>query len=218
MYHPFFRGKQFELITVRETATLLAKSKFVPIIEPVKEGLSTLEKTLKTLCEAGGNAVIIVNPSYGVHSDDGQSISLFLKAQFHDNPLVDVGVLLKENMTLNDALACYNEHQNHTITFVHAGFTEAKALADSLGDHLTETRHVFFEDHCGKLYRKHFAAVYHFLPSSKEWFPATPYREALAWRGGGRCFENAPHCRWARTPRAIRRTSRGPSSARFTNG
>lgn len=156
MYHPFFRGKQFELITVRETATLLAKSKFVPIIEPVREALSGLERTLKTLCEAKGHAVVIVNPSYGVHSDDGQSISSFLKTQFQDNPLVDVGVLLKDGMTPAEAMDSYNEHPDHTITFIHAGFTEAKSLADALGDHLGDTRHVFFEDHCGKLYRKHF--------------------------------------------------------------
>jgi hypothetical protein len=39
MYHPYFRGKQYELITVRETAPVLAASNFVPIIEPVKEAL-----------------------------------------------------------------------------------------------------------------------------------------------------------------------------------
>ena len=29
MYHPYFRGKQFELITIRETASLLAERNFV---------------------------------------------------------------------------------------------------------------------------------------------------------------------------------------------
>ncbi len=35
MYHPYFRGKQFELITIREMAALLAEKNFVPVIEPV---------------------------------------------------------------------------------------------------------------------------------------------------------------------------------------
>jgi hypothetical protein len=47
MYHPYFRGKQFELITIRETAELMAGAGFVPIIEPVKEALKGLENTLK---------------------------------------------------------------------------------------------------------------------------------------------------------------------------
>ena len=46
MYHPYFRGKLFELITIRETADVLAKSGFVAIIEPVKEALSGLQRTL----------------------------------------------------------------------------------------------------------------------------------------------------------------------------
>ena len=50
MYHPYFRGKQFELIIIRETATLLAERNFVPIIEPVKENLGGLEKALKAIC------------------------------------------------------------------------------------------------------------------------------------------------------------------------
>lgn len=53
MYHPYFRGKQYELITVRETADLMAASQFVPIIEPVKESLGGLERTLKAVCDAG---------------------------------------------------------------------------------------------------------------------------------------------------------------------
>ena len=44
MYFPYFRGKQYELVTIRETAELMAKSKFVPIIEPVKESLRGLER------------------------------------------------------------------------------------------------------------------------------------------------------------------------------
>ena len=49
MYHPYFRGKQFELITIRETAETLAKSGFVPIIEPVKEAFGGLQRTLKSV-------------------------------------------------------------------------------------------------------------------------------------------------------------------------
>ena len=41
MYYPYFRGKQYELISIRET---FASSGFVPIIEPVKESLGALEK------------------------------------------------------------------------------------------------------------------------------------------------------------------------------
>jgi hypothetical protein len=65
MYHPYFRGKQYELITVRELAPLLATSEFRPIIEPVKESLGGLQKALDAVIEAKGRAVVIVNPHHG---------------------------------------------------------------------------------------------------------------------------------------------------------
>ena len=56
MYHPYFRGKQFELLTIRETAKLMAASDFTPIIEPVKEGLKGLDRALKAITKAARDA------------------------------------------------------------------------------------------------------------------------------------------------------------------
>lgn len=156
MYHPYFRGKQFELITIRETARVLAGAGFVPIIEPVREALSGLERTMKAICDVGGNAVVIVNPYHGDHSEDGVSISSLLEEGFLGQDAIAAGVLLKKDMTVDEAMACYEKHEGHKITLVHAGFIEAKALAEKLGDDLKVTRNVFFEAHCGKLYQKHF--------------------------------------------------------------
>ncbi|MBR8007421.1 sce7725 family protein [Burkholderia vietnamiensis] len=156
MYYPYFRGKQFELITIRETAKQLATSGFVTIIEPVKEALSGLDRTLKAVCEAGGKAIVIVNPYHGDHSEDGAGISSLLKNAFSGTDGITAGILLKEGMSLDEVLGCYEEHKEHSPTFVHAGFTEPKALAEKLGGVLETTQHVFFEKYCGKLYRKHF--------------------------------------------------------------
>jgi hypothetical protein len=157
MYHPYFRGKQFELITIRETANLMAAAKFVPIIEPVKEALKGLERSLTAVCDAGGHAVVIVNPHHGDHSEDGISISSLLEKDFFGKEAIAAGVLLKKDMTLEEAVACYEKHKGHKMSFIHAGFAEAKALAEKIGEELPTTRNAFFEAHCGKLYRKHFA-------------------------------------------------------------
>ena len=156
MYHPYFRGKQFELITIRETAELLAKSGFVPIIEPVKEALSGLNRTLKTICDAGGKAVVIVNPYHGDHAGDGADITALLKDEFLANNNISAGILLKVDMDIGAAIDFYNKHTKHNPVFVHAGFTEEKALAEKLGADIGNTRHVFFEKHCSLLYRKRF--------------------------------------------------------------
>lgn len=156
MYHPYFRGKQFELITIRDMAPLMAASGFVPIIEPVREALKGLERALTEICKAEGKAIVIVNPFHGDHAEDGVSISALLDKGFADKGGITAGILLQNDMDTDEALACYKKHRAHSPTFIHAGFTEAKALAEKLGDGLADTSHVFFEKYCHKLYRKHF--------------------------------------------------------------
>lgn len=157
IYYPYCRGKQFELIAIRESAGLLARSNFEPIIEPVKESLSGLDRALKSVIEADGHATVIVNPYHGDHSEDGVNIEALLNDQFSDHAdSIAAGILLKKDMTVEDALKLHATYPEENTTFIHAGFTEAKALAAELGQGLVSTRHVFFEAHCGKLYRKHF--------------------------------------------------------------
>jgi hypothetical protein len=156
MYHPYFRGKQYELITIRETAALLAASNFIPIIEPVKQALGGLQRTLQSVCEANGWAVVIVNPHHGDHSTAGENISALLRDHFMTKPSISAGILLKKNMSTTEVLACVQQHRDHKLTLVHAGFTNAKELVDGLGDVAQQINHVFFEPYCGKLYRKHF--------------------------------------------------------------
>src|SRR5262249_36440157 len=130
MYYPYFRGKQYELITVRETAPILAAANFVPIIEPVKEGLSGLQRALEGVCEQDGQAIVVVNPHHGVHAEGGKSISGLLQGTFADHPKIAAGVLLKKDMSVKNALACYNEHKGHTRVLIHGGFLDGKGLAE----------------------------------------------------------------------------------------
>src|ERR1700722_1007163 len=122
MYHPYFRGKQYELITIRETAPLLAASGFQPIIEPVREALSGLHKALGAVVEASGRAIVIVNPHHGDLSDDGETLTELLKDKFLDLPGISAGILLKNDMTPEEAIKCYEAHATHSPAFVHAGF------------------------------------------------------------------------------------------------
>lgn len=157
MYHPYFRGKQYELITIRENAKLIKESGFVPIIEPVKESLGGLEKTISTIVEVDGEIIIIVNPYHGDLSSNSESILSLFQVQFENNQNISPGILLSENDSIADIKNIYAKLEKSHITLIHAGFTDAKLLANKFGDKsVSSMRHVFFEDCCGKLYRKHF--------------------------------------------------------------
>ena len=156
MYYPYFRGKQYELITIRECASLLSEANFVPIIEPVKETLGGLEKTLLAIKGSGGNAIVIINPFHGDYSNNGNNIAVLLRNKFDDYQKISPGVLLSEDLAVQDVIDIYAKFENQSVAFIHAGFSEAKALALELGENLTKIRHVFHDDSCGKLYQKHF--------------------------------------------------------------
>jgi hypothetical protein len=156
MYHPYFRGKQFELITIRDNAKLLRKAGFVPIVEPVKQSLSSLKRAIDAVAEEGGKIIVVVNPFHGNMSKDGKAISSLVSGYANETNVV-VGILLKENMSVADVQTSIDRHADHEIALIHAGFTQAKALAESFGDDIADMLQIFFEANCGKLYRKHFS-------------------------------------------------------------
>lgn len=156
MYHPYFRGKQYELITVRELAPLLKTAGFCPIIEPVREALSGLQKAVDAVVEVEGRAIVVVNPHHGDLSGAGNPLTQLLNDNVFDWPGISAGILLKQNIDLEEIMGSYEKHAAHTPVLIHAGFSEAKALAEKLGKPTKDHSHVFFEEFCGKLYQKHF--------------------------------------------------------------
>ncbi|MCP4123229.1 MAG: sce7725 family protein [Bacteroidetes bacterium] len=64
MYFPFLRGKQFELIALRESVGFLGEN-IIPVIEPVKRSLVSLKKCLGLLNESDVKVILIANPKVG---------------------------------------------------------------------------------------------------------------------------------------------------------
>ncbi len=156
MYYPYFRGKQFELITIREMAPLLAEKDFVPLIEPVRESLGGLKRTLEAIRDAQGKAIVIVNPQYGDHGNDGTGITALLQDGSIGNARISAGILLRSHTSLSEAKTYFERHWDHHPTFIHAGFNEPKALKEYLGAGLEQSAHVFVSSSAAMLYRKHF--------------------------------------------------------------
>ena len=65
MYFPYFRGRQYELLALKELASqkLISKS-VIPVIEPIKQ-IPALKNALKAFNDAGLPIGIIVNPNVG---------------------------------------------------------------------------------------------------------------------------------------------------------
>jgi hypothetical protein len=155
-YYPYFRGKQNELITIRENAKLLKEAGFVPIIEPVKQSTSGLQRAIHEVVKEDGQCILIVNPKCGDHCADSAKIKRLINKDFAGNASLSVGILLTSLMSANDVRALCDEYPSRDVTLIHYGFEEGSNLARVLINRTNVTRHVFIDDFCGKLYRKHF--------------------------------------------------------------
>ncbi|MEG3638572.1 sce7725 family protein [Magnetococcus sp. PR-3] len=156
MYYPYFRGKQYELITIREKAKLLAGCGFTPIIEPVKESFKGLEKALDAICEAQGKAIVIVNPGCGDHQGSGNSIITLLEP-YAEKGSISAGILLSATTVLSKAIDLLDRCKKLKPIFIHAGFPAPRELAEYISDDMAESEHIFFDNHAKMLYRKHFS-------------------------------------------------------------
>lgn len=156
MYYPYFRGKQFELIAIRESASLIADFDFVPIVEPVRASLGGLEKTLESLADSRAQAVVVVNPRYGDHRRNYESILALLDQGYRDNEAINAGILLTNETSLEEVQFLAQKFSAPSTTLIHAGFTDYRALLASLVSNPMRFRNVFLEGQVSRLYRKHF--------------------------------------------------------------
>jgi hypothetical protein len=156
MYYPYFRGKQYELITIRDMAELFTENDFVPIIEPVRESLNGLKRALNAIRDANGRTILIVNPNHGEHQEDSASITELLNNEYSDVHNISAGIILRHEMTVEQAVGLYRQHNNHRPVLIHTGFNEPKALSAALRDDLPNTTNIFVEEYAKLLYRKYF--------------------------------------------------------------
>jgi hypothetical protein len=163
MYYPYFRGKQFELLTIRESSNLFAQVGFCPIIEPVRSDFSGIERALKSIHNSNGKAIVIVNPQCGDLAGSHTVPLDFFHQTGGDGSRVSAGVLLTQGSTLELSLRTYTEYGDFAPVFIHAGFSEPRRLAESLGEPSPHQRHVFIDRLCGKLYQKHFKGTFRVL-------------------------------------------------------
>lgn len=97
MYFPYLRGKQFELIALRELSALMSanRQKVSPIIEPVKDS-STYKKTLLELATNNINFNIVINPTVGDLVKSTNSILKSLENELLDYENYQLAIIINE--------------------------------------------------------------------------------------------------------------------------
>jgi hypothetical protein len=123
MYFPLIRGKQFELIALRDLSSQMADSKKIsPIIEPVKEAFSVLEKTLNVLIHYNINFTIILNPIEGdLKGGKQQQVADFITKSLsqYDNFQIGIYVKSEDDFKKQHQFAIVNNFHKSKFVLIH---------------------------------------------------------------------------------------------------
>lgn len=125
MYLPYLRGKQFELIGLRElfeSSNILAKKELIsPIIEPVKDS-STLKTTLRSLLGKGVNFTYIINPQVGTFTDTEKNLEVLKEiVETTNSTNYQIGIIFHKNID-NNVILSYLHNYNKIVpalTLIH---------------------------------------------------------------------------------------------------
>jgi hypothetical protein len=157
MYYPYFRGKQFELITLRESIEFFRDGNIIPIIEPVKSNLNGLKKSLEILIESDVKFIVIINPKHGDLKNDPTSLDInLLNEPLKEYKIFSIGYILDANSSLTEIKNIMEAYKHYNIALIHCGFPKGKDLKNTIEGHDNIKEHIFIDDCSGKLYQRQF--------------------------------------------------------------
>jgi len=155
MYYPFIRGKQFELLMLREMAPMISQWEFVPIIEPVRRNLTALRRTVKALIENNCRFILIVNPIVGELKNTDTLLNEIVHGDLRDYDNYSPGINLTSDHDLDDVKMLFKKYRLPEVALIHWGFKDGKGLSAMLQKQKMGVSEHIFVEHSTR-YRKHF--------------------------------------------------------------
>lgn len=156
MYYPYFRGKQFELIILRDKAQFIKDNKIHPIIEPVKNSFGQLTKAVKSLEEAKADFTLIVNPKASSADFNTKQIMDEIICKECDKHC-NIGVILQSDSDIRLLSILLKEYKDKNFTLIHFGYDNPGEVKRIIENKKNVKTNVFIDGLSGKLYQRNFA-------------------------------------------------------------
>jgi hypothetical protein len=121
----------------------------------VKSATNGLVRALSEVEKFGGQAVLVVNPEMGYFKDRIDLVRNLFLGELKTNEGLSAGIRIGPSNSLDTVAALCRTLSDRQVTILHCGYPDGKGAAKVL-DGLNIARHVFLEESCSKLYRKHF--------------------------------------------------------------
>ncbi len=156
MYYPYLRGKQFELILLRENAEFLADNNIHPIIEPVKSDFKALIRIMKVLNEKKVDCTLIVNPKAGQKPIKTSNIlNELIDDSFKNYDNLLIGYILHAESNITNLITLLKKYSTFNFSILHDGYINGKEAANAIEGYNNIKNHVFIDGSSGKLYQRH---------------------------------------------------------------
>ncbi len=157
MYLPYLRGKQYELIALREISDIMAKNrdKISPIIEPVKNS-STLQMTLKELRDKNINFNIIVNPSVGELKNQSEFLIDNIKTTLSGYDNFQLAIIVDNDTNISDIITKIKKINIPFagITFIHEIIKSVPELTACVEDFRIINNVIYFQKTSRRYHRE----------------------------------------------------------------
>jgi hypothetical protein len=155
MYYPYLRGKQFELILLKDNSRFINNNNIHPIIEPVKSDFAALNRAIAEMCKNRVECTLIANPKAGKNPVKTEMIldELFAGTlKKCDN--VAIGYILYSQSKLSKLLMLLEKYKKFNFSIIHCGYTNGKYLSKKIEKFKNIKKHIFIEGFAGKLYQR----------------------------------------------------------------
>jgi len=157
MYYPYFRGKQFELVLLRERAEFIAANQINPIIELVKDNPSSVQRILSKLVEYGAKFTVVINPLYGELKGEQTKIMSFIESFVPpDYGNISLGYIVNPDTDMQHLRQTLDNGTRDNFSIIHYGYADGQRLSAETNDCRRVKTHIFIDNYTSKLYQRHF--------------------------------------------------------------
>ncbi len=159
MYFPYFRGKQYELLALREVIPTLKESqKIIPIIEPVKTNISALDKMIREYIQNELEFVLISNPRVGrLQANPDILHDKVINGILSDYKKYFVGYIISDKTTPNEIEEFSGKYSGGKLSLIHYHSYGNREELDRIIETSEDIKYnIFIDGYTGHGYRKHF--------------------------------------------------------------
>jgi hypothetical protein len=157
MYYPYFRGKQFELVLLRERADFIGSNPINPIIEFVRDNSSSAHRVLRNLVDSEAKFTVIINPLVGDLVGEQDTVLGFIDgvvpADYED---MSLGYIVNRDTDIRDLREMIRARDRENYAIIHYGHADGERISVETNSCDRVKTHIFIDNYTSRLYRRHF--------------------------------------------------------------